>query len=187
MELKSCTDDIVSIIAIWPVIIICELILLFITHFNVLLGCLFLLLDIVLCFFSVRDFVYFSRTVKFDFDGCTISLWKLQKRYPWSMLNIKLCEDRSFLFSDSDVNGPGILICPKEINYDPKTAPMTYCRKKYPFSSIYLRFESTKDKQKTIPGKTVCYGYALEQKKALDFFANAGIDISSRYIKNLSN
>ena len=180
MELKPCTNDIISVIAIWPIIIICELIFLFIIHFNILFFCLFLFLDIVLCFFSVRDLVYFSRKVKFDSNGCTISLWKLHKMYPWSTLKIQLCEDRSFLFSDSDFNGPGILLCPKEINYNLKTAPMTYCRNCHPFSSIYLRFESTKDTKKTITGKIVYFGYVLEQKKALDFFANVGIDPNDR-------
>lgn len=74
MELKPCTNDVISVIAIWPVIIICELIFLIIIHFNIHFFCLFLFLDIVLCFFSIRDFVYFSRRIIFDSDGCTISL-----------------------------------------------------------------------------------------------------------------
>lgn len=35
MELKPCTNDVISVIAIWPVIIICELIFLIIIHFNI--------------------------------------------------------------------------------------------------------------------------------------------------------
>ena len=179
MELKPCTNDIISVIAIWPIIIICELIFLLIINFDVYFVCLFLFLDFGLCFFSVRDLVYFSRRVTFDSDGCTISLWKLHKKYPWNTLKIQLCEDRSFLFSASDVNGPGILICPKEINYNSKIAPMTYCRNWHPFSSIYLRFESTKDTKKTTTGKTVYFGYVLEQKIVLDFFANVEIETNN--------
>ena len=180
MELKPCTNDVISVIAIWPVIIICELIFLIIIHFNIHFFCLFLFLDIVLCFFSIRDFVYFSRRIIFDSDGCTISLWKLQKQYPWNTLKVQLCEDRSYLFSDSDVNGSGVLICPKEINYTSKTAPMTYCRNRHPFSSIYLRFESAIDSNKTITGKSVYWGYVVDQKKAFDFFANVGIKMNGK-------
>ena len=128
------------------------------------------LLDTLLCICSVRDLVYFARTIEFKQDGCAISIWKFKKTYRWCDLTVQLCDDSDFAFRDSDKRGPGMMIRPKSANYGRKLAGMTYCRIMHPFSSVYLRFESAKDEHRTITGKIVYYGYNITKEDALKYF-----------------
>lgn len=178
MELKPCINDIISVIAIWPVIILCELLFLIVSHFPALFSAGLFFLNIILCFFSLRDLIYFARRIRFDAEGCTISLWKFQKQYKWDCLNIQLWDDRKPMFSDSDITGPGLLVYPKAHRYAAKCAAMTYCRKKIPFSGIYIRFASGIDKSPGQTGKTVYYGYVMERRILMDFFADTHIQVA---------
>lgn len=169
MEIKPCEEDRISVIGIWIAIIVIEIAVILISKFHAFFVLGIVLLDAVLCISSIRDFVYLSRTVLLDREGCTFSLWRFRKTYQWDSLKVQLCDDRHFTFSDSDVSGPGLLICPKTANYDHKIAPMTFCRKKHPFSSVYLRFETAKDKHPTVTGKIVYYGYTADKAEILNF------------------
>lgn len=161
MKIKPCEDDIISIVAIWPVIIIAEVI------FNVaggrdrffVIG--IVLLDFLLGICSIRNLIYFSRTIELGQEGCTFSVWKFHKKYQWNDLTVQLCDDRNFAFRDSDKRGPGLLIRPKTARYRHKMAGMTYCRIMHPFSSVYLRFRSDDAAHKIITGKIVYDGYTV--------------------------
>lgn len=170
MKVKPCEDDIISVIAIWPVIIIAEVLFIMTGSRETFYIDGIVLLDTLLCICSVRDLVYFARTIEFKQDGCAISIWKFKKTYRWCDLTIQLCDDSDFAFRDSDKRGPGMMIRPKSANYGRKLAGMTYCRIMHPFSSVYLRFESAKDEHRTITGKIVYYGYNITKEDALKYF-----------------
>ena len=169
MKIKPCEDDIISVIAIWPVIIIAEVIFLLPGERNTFFIVGIVLLDFLLGICSIRDLVYFSRTIELSQEGCTFSVWKFHKKYRWNDLTVQLCNDRNFAFRDSDKSGPGLLICPKATKYCHKMAGMTYCRIMYPFSGVYLRFRSDEDAHKTITGKIVYDGYTIEKEEALEY------------------
>lgn len=169
MEIKPYVDDIISVIAIWPVIIVIESLVIFVSELNSCFIIGIILLNVLLCFSSIRDFLYLSRTIIIDREGCTFSVWRFNKKYKWSSLKVQLCDDSNFVFSDSDVSGPGLLIYPLSAKYNKKISPMTYCRRKYPFSSVYLRFETTQNKQPTVTGKIVYYGYTAGRQEVLDY------------------
>lgn len=169
MKIKPCLDDIISVVAIWPVIIVIECLVIFVSKLNAFFFLGIVLLNALLFVSSVRDFLYLSRTIILDHEGCTFSIWRFCKKYKWSSLKVQLCDDSKFVFSDSDVSGPGLLICPLSAKYDKKTAAMTYCRRKHPFTSVFLRFETTQNKHPTVTGKIVYYGYTTGKQEILDY------------------
>lgn len=169
MKISPCEDDIISVVAIWPVIIVAEVIFLATGERSTFFIVGIVLLDFLLGICSVRDLIYFSRTIELGQEGCTFSVWKFHKKYQWNDLTVQLCDDRNFAFRDSDKSGPGLLICPKAAKYCRKMAGMTYCRIMHPFSSVYLRFRSDDAAHKTITGKIVYDGYTIEKEKALEY------------------
>lgn len=169
MKISPCEDDIISVVAIWPVIIVAEVIFLATGERSTFFIVGIVLLDFLLGICSVRDLVYFSRTIELSQEGCAFSVWKFHKKYQWNDLTVQLCNDENFAFRDSDKRGPGLLICPKAAKYRHKMAGMTYCRIMHPFSSVYLRFRSDEDAHKTVTGKIVYDGYTIEKEKALEY------------------
>lgn len=89
MKVKPCEDDIISVIAIWPVIIIAEVLFIMTGSRETFYIVGIVLLDTLLCICSVRDLVYFARTIEFKQDGCAISIWKFKKTYRWCDLTIQ--------------------------------------------------------------------------------------------------
>ena len=134
-----------------------------------------LLLNILLCVVLIRDSVYLYRTVKLEHDGCTFSVGKISKKYSWCDLKVQLCGNKSFKFYDADVSGPGVLICPKSVEYSGRIPCMTFCRSRKPFSSVYIRFKSAEDEKRVIYGKVVYYGYTAEQGAILDYLKTIDI------------
>ena len=146
MKISPCEDDIISVVAIWPVIIVAEVIFLATGERSTFFIEGIVLLNFLLGICSVRDLVYFSRTIELSQEGCAFSVWKFHKKYQWNDLTVQLCNDENFAFRDSDKRGPGLLICPKAAKYRHKMAGMTYCRIMHPFSSVYLRFRGHEQK-----------------------------------------
>lgn len=179
MEIQPCKDDVISVIAIWPVILICEIFLLSISRWNSFATIGIALLDVLLCICSIRDWVYLSRTIKIEYDGCTFSLLGFSKKYPWNCIKIQLCDDNHFGFSDSDVRGQGVMISTKEVDYTGKMAAMTFCRTKYPFSSVYIRFIGRQELQPATTGKIVYYGYTAEKAKILEYIDRMYLNVDS--------
>lgn len=171
MKIKPCTDDIISVIGIWPVIIIAEVIFLLSGERNAFFIAGIALLNVFVGVFTIRDLLYFLRTLDLDMEGCTFSIGKFRKRYAWSELTVQLCDARNFTFRDSDKWGPGLLICPRTANLSCKLAPMTYCRTKHPLSSVYLRFETAKDTRKNVTGKIIYGGYTVDREKILEYLS----------------
>ena len=176
MEIKPCKDGVISILAVYLVIFLCELGLLFASKFNLLFVIGILLLNMVLCFVLIRDLIYLYRTITLGSKGCTFSVGKWSKRYAWCDLKVQLCGDKHFKFNDAEISGPGVLICPKAMKYSGRIPYMTSCRYKKPFSSVYIRFKSSVDENKVIYGKVVYYGYTAEQEAIMDYLKS--IDIS---------
>lgn len=169
MKISPCVDDIISVVAIWPVIIVTEVIFLVTGERSTFFIVGIVLLDFLLGICSIRDLVYFSRTIELSQEGCTFSVWKFHKKYRWNDLTIQICDDRNFAFRDSDKRGAGLLICPKAAKYCHKMAGMTYCRIMHPFSSVYLRFRADEDAHKTVTGKIVYDGYIVEKEEVLEY------------------
>jgi len=177
MKIKPCTEDVVSDLSIWIVIVLCELFVLLFSRWNQIVIWGILAMNGVLIGCSVRDIVYFARTINLNCEGCVFSLWGFERRYQWSDVDIHLCREKDFQYSDSEVRGPGLLICPKSAKYSSRMSAMTYCRYFHPFSSVYLRFRSSKDIQPIITGKIVYYGYIVEEKAIVDFLVTCGIQL----------
>ena len=175
MEIGPCKDDMASILGVCIVIVLCEGGLLFASKFDsfILIG--ILLLNIVLCVVLIRDSLYLYRTVTLGRDGCTFSIGKLSKTYNWCDLWVQLYGDKNFHFYDADLSGPGILICPKSLEYRERIPCMTFCRYRKPFSSVYIRFRSSADENRVIYGKVVYYGYTAEQKTIMDYLKSIDI------------
>lgn len=175
MVIYPCKDDLISLLAIWPVIILCELFVVVTSGFVPLFIGGIMVLNICLASFSVRDFVYLSRIIFLEQDGCTISVCGYSKKYDWDSLKVQICDEQSFKFSDSDTTGPGLLIGPKTMLTSKRIATMTFCRYRYPFSSVYIRFCAPKDDQRKLTGKTVYHGYTEDRVIILDYLDSIGI------------
>lgn len=169
MEIKPCEDDIISVIAIWPVILICELLFLYGSCWGSFWVMGIISLDVLLSIFSIRDWLYLSRTIRFGQDGCTFSIGRFSKTYPWECLCVKNCDDSNFMFADSDVCGPGILICPKEWKVSSKMGAMTFCRTMHPLSSVYIRFVTQQNVRHGITGKIQYQGHTAEKEAILQY------------------
>ena len=175
MEIRACKDDILSLLGLYIVVALCEVFLLFVSEFNIFCIIGMLLLDIVLCIALIRDFVYLCRTVTLTREGCTFHLGKLSQKYNWCDLKVQICENKHFKFYDSDISGPGILICPKSLKYSSRIPCMTFCRYQKPFSSVYIRFLSSVDEKKIVFGKVVYYGYTAQQEVIMDYLKSIDI------------
>ena len=169
MEIKPCKNDVISLLGIYLVATLCEIVFLFATQFDLFFVVVFLLLNIVLIILFMRDFVYLYRTIKIEREGCTFSFGKWSRTFIWSELNVQLCGDKQFNFYDSDISGPGILIYPKSLKCSNRIPYMTSCRYKKPFSSVYIRFRSSEDESKVNYGKLVYYGYSAERETLMDY------------------
>ena len=171
MKIKPCTDDIISVIGIWPMIIIAEVIFLLLGERNAFFTAGIALLNAFVGVFTIRDLLYFLRTIDLDMEGCTFSIGKFRKQYAWSALTVRLCNARNFSFYGSDKRGPGLLIYPRKANYRCKLAPMTYCRTRHPLSSAYLRFETAKGTRENVTGKIIYDGYTADREKVLEYLS----------------
>ena len=180
MEIKPCKDDTHSLLGVCLVVVLCEIVLLYIRRFEPIFVIAALLVNTVLGIGQLRDLVYLYRTISIDSEGCTFSFRKWSKRYGWADLKVQLCEEKHFRFYDSDISGPGILICPKSLNCTGKIPYMTFCRYKSPFSSVYIRYKTPEDERKTIHGKNVYYGYTAEREMLTDYLQS--IDVSPQKI-----
>lgn len=175
MKIKPCTDDIISVFSIWPVIILCEMFISFTYNWNKYVMSGLLIMNGILGISSMRDIVYFARTIVLDCEGCAFSILGFKKRYKWSDLNMHLCENDNIQYSDSEARGPGLLIYPRNAKYFRRIAAMTYCRYFHPFSSLYIRFKALKKGRQIVTGKVVYYGYVVEKKVLLDYLSTIGI------------
>ena len=175
MELRPCKDDILSLLGVYIVVALCEVFLLFVSEFNIFFVIGILLLDIVLCVVLVWNSIYLCRTVLLEREGCTFSFGKMSKKYNWHELKVQLCEDKNFSFYDSDISGPGILICPKLLKCGGRIPYMTFCRYRKPFSSVYIRFKSSVDEKRVIYSKVVYYGYTAEQETIMAYLKSIDI------------
>ena len=175
MEIKPCKDDIGSLIGAYVVVTLCEVFWLFLSEFNTFFVVLIILLGIALYAGLIRDTVYLCRTVSLDSDGCTFSLGKQSKKYGWHESTVQLCGDKDFSSYDSDVSGAGILICPKSVEYSGRVPYMTFCRRRKPFSSVYIRFTSSVDERKITTGKAIYYGYTSERETVTDHLKSIGV------------
>ena len=175
MELRPCKDDILSLLGVYIVVALCEVFLLIVSEFNIFFVIGILLLDIVLCVVLVWNSIYLCRTVLLEREGCTFSFGKMSKKYNWHELKVQLCEDKNFSFYDSDISGPGILICPKLLKCGGRIPYMTFCRYRKPFSSVYIRFKSSVDEKRVIYSKVVYYGYTAEQETIMTYLESIDI------------
>ena len=175
MVIKPCEDDLISLFAIWPVIILCEVFAAVAGSFNPLFIGGMIVLDICLGISSLRDYVYLGRTIYIDREGCTFRVLGYSKKYNWDSLNVQICHADTFRFSDSDIAGPGLLIGPKAMRNSKHIAPMTYCRYRHPFSSVYIRYRTPKDDLRKVTGKTVYSGFTEDRRILQEVLASAGI------------
>lgn len=175
MVIKPCKDDLISLLAIWPVIILCEILVAVTSGFNLMLISGIMILNVWLAISSVRDFVYLSRIICLDQSGCTFRVRGYSKQYSWDQLKVQICDENTIKFTDSDTMGPGLLIGPKTMLTSKRIAPMTYCRYRYPFSSVYIRFSAHKDDQRKVTGKIVYYGYTEDRDIIMDHLKSIGI------------
>lgn len=167
MKLHPCTDDLISLFAIYPVILLCEGLLVWSCDWNTALITALLLLDLLLLLNSLRAAVYFSRTITLTGDGLMISLFSHRRVYPWSSLIVTLHDSRGLCFHDSDRAGRGILIYPKSSTPAKHLSPMTACLWLHPIQSVFLRFQT--DAKPTASGKIMYKGYTVSEKEILDF------------------
>ena len=177
MQIKPCRDDVGSIIGTYIVIVLCEIGLLFVCEFELFFVIMILIVNVVLSIVLIRDLLYLYRTITIEREGCTFSIGKYAKSYNWCDLNVQLCEAKPFKFYDSDISGPGILICPKSMKYSNKIPYMTSCRYKKPFTSVYIRFKSAEDEKKIIYGKVVYYGYIAERELLMDYLQSIDVTL----------
>ena len=178
MVINPCKDDLISLLAIWPVIILCEILVAVTSGFNLMLISGIMILNVCLAISSVRDFVYLSRIICLDQSGCTFRVRGYSKQYSWDQLKVQICDENTIKFTDSDTMGPGLQIGPKTMLTSKRIAPMTYCRYRHPFSSVYIRYRTPKDDQRKVTGKTVYHGYTEERDTILDYLDSIGIQIA---------
>lgn len=167
MTLRPCTDDLISLFAIYPVILLCEGFLAWVCDWNTALVIGLLLLNLLLLLNSLRDALYFARTITLNKEGFTVSLLSYQKTYPWTDLTLTLCDHYGSRFHDSDRPGRGILILPKSHTPAKRLSPMTACRWFHPCKSIFLRFQSSPAPASS--GKVMYEGYIVREEEILDF------------------
>lgn len=92
------------------------------------------------------------KTITMDEHGCTVSLFRLQRFYPWSSLKtIRFLDFGKARFSSDNYGGysycEGVLFCTRKIKvYPQNSGPDDYIFLHYPFSlsCFYIQFTPTK-------------------------------------------
>lgn len=160
-----------------------ELFLIYACKWNPFAICAMILLDVVLAPIMVRDYMYFSRTVLFDQEGCDFRAFGRRQKIGWEALDVLLFERDSSFLNDGDILGPGILIVPKGKTYTGFLSPMTFCRRKFPINSVFLRFFTDKDPKPWDTARTVYSGYTVEKEELTAYLDHIGVKYS-RFIRS---
>lgn len=174
MKLCFCKDDISKSFFSIGLCILGEIFAFFACGWDLALICFLLLLDATLTPAVVRDYLYFSRTIMLDQEGvCFLGRGK-EEKIKWDDLNVALFDRVQFMMNDGDILGPGILIYPKHVQSSGKLAPMTFCRRKCPSKSVFLRFRTDKDPGPWDTGKMLYSGYVAEKSDVMTYMERIG-------------
>lgn len=177
MKIEPCTDDLISIFAIWPVIILCEIGVGISFAWNSLVLWLIILMDCILLIHSMKEYAYFGRTIIFGQEGVVFTLLGFEKRYEWDRIRVTLCNNDGLLFHDSETGGAGVLLTLRDEKLPKKTAAMTYCRYRHPLTSVFLRFQNSKEEDIVVTGKVIYRGYVVEKSRVLNFLTHIGFSL----------
>lgn len=172
MVLKPCVDDLLSIFGTWIVVILCELFCCTAMNGNGWFLYGILILNILLIFASAKDCLYFGRVITLSSNGAEVSFLRYRKHYAWQDVEIHFYNPLRTHYFDSEEPSSGIVIMFHGQYNIGKKAPMTFCRYHHPFSSVFIRFDSDKNRKTIIYGKTVYKGYLASKSEIIDYLTS---------------
>ena len=176
MQISNCIDDFRELLVFLFVAIVAEVFLCFVLSWSdiVIIACV--LLDVLLAISYGIDWLYLSRTIILDENGCSFISNGGAKRFAWEEIYLQHVENSSFLFGDCEIPGEGIILSDKPISKPEYLGAMTYCRFTNPRTSVFIRFESSSNCQKIkrAAAKFVYQGFTAEKKDILQFVRTKG-------------
>lgn len=178
MKISNCTDDFNELLVFFIIAIVAEVFLCFVLSWNSIVIIVCIILDIFLAIHYYIDWLYLSRKIILDENGCSFISGGGAKRFTWKEIYLQHVENSSFLFGDCEIPGEGIILSDKPISKPTYIGAMTYCRFTNPRASVFIRFESSSDhlKIKRSAAKFVYQGFTAEKKDVLSF-----IDVTSNF------
>lgn len=172
MEISNCIDDFRELLVYLVLVIIAEVFLCFVVSWNTVAMIACIILDIFLAIYYRIDWLYLSKKIILDENGCTFISGGGTKGFTWKELYLQHIENESFLFGDCEIPSEGIILSSKPIAKPAYIGPMTYCRFTNPSTSVFIRFTSSSDKFKKTAAKFVYRGFTANKSDVL-FFVDA--------------
>ena len=170
MEISGNSADLRQLLVLDVLAVIAQVFLLFVLSWNIIAIIGFIILDCLLLIVGLVDWIYFSKKVILDVDGCTFaSIWATEK-FTWEEINVQYTNNSSFFFGDSEISGEGIILSVKPISKPAHIGAMTYCRFTHPGTSVFIRFSSPSfDRLIRTSAKFVYRGFVAEKDEILSF------------------
>lgn len=170
MELSGNSADLRKLLVLDVLAVIAQVFLLFVLSWNIIAIIGFIILDCLLLSVGFLDWIYFSKKVILDVDGCTfVSAWATEK-FTWEEINVQYTNNSSFFFGDSEIPGEGVILSVKPISKPAHIGAMTYCRFTHPGRSVFIRFSSPSfDRLIRTSAKIVYRGFVADKEEMLSF------------------
>ncbi len=143
--------------------------ILFALSWNVIVLVVCIILDCMLLINKIVDWLYFSRKIILDANGCSFVSIISTKKFTWEEINLQHTKNSSFFFGDSEIPGEGVILSSKPISKPMHIGAMTYCRFTHPRTSVFIRFTSDFDRTKKNFAKFVYKGFVADKDELLPF------------------
>lgn len=174
MEIPNCIDDFRKTLVFLPLVAIAEIMLCLTLSWNLFAVIACVIWDILLCANCLVDWIYLRRTIILDRTFCIFISGKRVNRFSWQEVNIQYVDNTGYLFGDSEISGPGVIISTKPIQKPTHIGAMTYCRFFHPNASVFIRFISEFDSLKISSAKFVYQGFSAEKSEIMAFLKETG-------------
>lgn len=169
MKINGSLDDLRESLVYDILAVIAQVFLLFATSWNVVIIILCGILNVFLVATEIIDWLYLSRKIILDAQGCTFVSSRATKTFTWEEINIQYTKNSSYLFGDSEIPNEGVILSAKPISKPARIGAMTYCRFTHPCVSVFIRFASPLDELKRTAGKFVYMGFVADKEEILSF------------------
>lgn len=164
MIIPSCDGDVKETTADLFLFIVSEFVLFIVFEWHILPIIIGIALTILVLLGFCNEYIYFSRTIHINKEGCRFVLGHINYFYSWDALTVRYCDNLGFRIGALETyRGPGLIIATKQVCPPKNITALTYCMLKHPFSSVFLRFSRSDLKAKCLYSKRVYQGYEIDR------------------------
>ena len=177
MRINPCKEERLKSVLILPFFVACSVYICSLWEWNRLSVAVYAFLICIATIESVKNYIYWGRTIFLDPMGCEFLLLGFRKFYKWGELNVQFCANKSHFSLYCDVSGPGIIICKNTLKVPATKFTPSFCRVHYPFSSVFIRFRSKADEKRNTweAPRSATYGYVVEKEEILGYLKSIGV------------